>query len=143
MNMLKINIIVRGVNMTIDIDNLGNISVSVSNDIEKIKKGIQALKHQISIDDNNYDKKIHKYALSCYQDKYRELKVIELREKLKEEEKLFDNAIDIDSKELHYENINVLKIKIAKLNPNNKIDDDDLIKAPFEYVWSDEESLRI
>ena len=72
-----------------------------------------------------------------------ELKVIELREKLKEEEKLFDNAIDIDSKELHYENINVLKIKIAKLNPNNKIDDDDddLIKAPFEYVWSDEESL--
>ena len=73
MNMLKINIIVRGVNMTIDIDNLGNISVSVSNDIEKIKKGIQALKHQISIDDNNYDKKIHKYALSCYQDKYREL----------------------------------------------------------------------
>lgn len=119
-----------------------NLIVCVPDDIEKIKKGIQALKHQINIDDNNYDKKIHKYALSCYQDKYRELKVIELREKLKEEEKLFDNAIDIDSKELHYENINVLKIKIAKLNPNNKIDDDDdLIKAPFEYVWSDEESL--
>ena len=57
-----------------------NLIVCVPDDLEKIKKGIQALNYQINIDDNNYDKKIHKYALSCYQDKYRELKVIELRD---------------------------------------------------------------
>ena len=37
-----------------------NLIVCVPDDLEKIKKGIQALKYQISIDNNNYDKNIHK-----------------------------------------------------------------------------------
>lgn len=68
-------------------------------------------------------------------------KLKELRKQLKQEEELFDNAVDINSKEYHLTNINVLKVKIAQLNPNNTISDDDSIKAPFEYTWSEEESL--
>lgn len=68
-------------------------------------------------------------------------KLKELRKQLKQEEELFDNAVDINSKEYHLTNINVLKVKIAQLNPNNTISDDDSIKVPFEYTWSEEESL--
>lgn len=73
---------------------------------------------------------------------YKLLKLDKLRNKLKQEEELFDNALDNESKELHLSNIHKLNVKIAQLNPKNKIDDDDdLIKAPFDYVWSEEESL--
>lgn len=68
------------------------------------------------------------------------LNLDKLRKKLKQEEELFDNALDNESKELHLSNIHKLNVKIAQLNPKNKIDDD-LIKAPFEYIWSEEESL--
>lgn len=51
-----------------------NLIVCVPDDLEKIKKGIQALKYQISIDNNNYDRNIHKYALECYENKLKELK---------------------------------------------------------------------
>ena len=123
-------------------NNKNNLSVCVPNDIEKIEKGIKALEYQISIDDNEYDRNIHTYALSCYQGKFKILKLDKLRKKLKQEEELFDNAVDIESKELHNTNINILKIKIAQLNQNNKIsDDEDLIKAPFEYEASEEENL--
>ena len=123
-------------------DNKNNLVVCVPNDIEKIEKGIKALEHQISVDDNEYDRRIHAYALSCYQNKFKVLKLDKLRKKLKQEEELFDNAVDNESKELHNTNINILKIKIAQLNQNNKIsDDEDLIKAPFEYESSEEENL--
>ena len=125
--------------MTIDIDNIGNVRVTVHDDIEKIEKGIKALEYQISVDDNEYDRRIHAYALSCYQDKFKVLKLDKLRKKLKQEEELFDNAVDNESKELHLSNIHKLNVKIAQLNPKNKIDD--LIKAPFEYIGSEEESL--
>lgn len=116
-----------------------NIVVCVPDDIEKIEKGIKALEYQISIDNNEYDRKIHIYALNCYQDKYKILKLDKLRKKLKQEEELFDNAVDNESKELHLSNIHKLNINIAQLNPKNKIND--LIKAPFEYIGSEEESL--
>lgn len=123
-------------------DNKNNLAVCVPDDIEKIEKGIKALEHQISIDNNEYDRKIHIYALSCYKDKFKALKLDKLRKKLKQEKELFDNAVDNESKELHNTNINILKIKIAQLNQNNKIsDDEDLIKAPFEYESSEEENL--
>lgn len=123
-------------------NNKNNLSVCVPNDIEKIEKGIKALEYQISIDDNEYDRNIHTYALSCYQGKFKILKLDKLRKKLKQEEELFDNAVDNESKALHNTNINILKIKIAQLNQNNKIsDDEDLIKAPFEYEASEEENL--
>ena len=123
-------------------DNKNNLVVCVPDDIEKIEKGIKALEYQISIDDNEYDRNIHTYALSCYKDKFKALKLDKLRKKLKQEEELFDNAVDNESKELHNTNINILKIKIAQLNQNNKIsDDEDLIKAPFEYESSEEENL--
>lgn len=57
----------------LDIEN-NNIVVCVPNDLEKIKKGIKALEYQISIDNNEYDRKIHQYALSCYKSKLKELK---------------------------------------------------------------------
>lgn len=116
-----------------------NIVVCVPDDIEKIEKGIKALEYQISIDNNEYDRKIHIYALNCYQDKFKILKLDKLRKKLKQEEELFDNAVDNESKELHLSNIHKLNINIAQLNPKNKIDD--LIKVPFEYIGSEEESL--
>lgn len=123
-------------------DNKNNLAVCVPDDIEKIEKGIKALEFQISIDDNEYDRKIHTYALSCYKDKFKALKLDKLRKKLKQEKELFNNTVDIESKELHNTNINILKIKIAQLNQNNKIsDDEDLIKAPFEYESSEEENL--
>ena len=123
-------------------DNKNNLAVCVPDDIEKIEKGIKALEHQIAIDDNEYDRNIHTYALSCYKDKFKALKLDKLRKKLKQEKELFDNAVDNESKELHNTNINILKIKIAQLNQNNKIsDDEDLIKAPFEYELSEEENL--
>ena len=126
----------------LNLNNKNNLSVCVPNDIEKIEKGIKALEYQISIDDNEYDRNIHTYALSCYKDKFKALKLDKLRKKLKQEEELFDNAVDNESKELHNTNINILKIKIAQLNQNNKIsDDEDLIKAPFEYESSEEENL--
>lgn len=68
------------------------------------------------------------------------LKLDKLRKKLKQEEELFDNALDNESKELHLSNIHKLNVKIAQLNPKNKIDDG-LIKVPFEYIGSEEESL--
>ena len=46
-------------------DNKNNIVVCVPDDIEKIEKGIKALEHQIIMDNNEYDRKIHQYALSC------------------------------------------------------------------------------
>lgn len=116
-----------------------NIVVCVPDDIEKIEKGIKALEYQISIDNSEYDRKIHIYALKCYKDKFKILKIDKLRKKLKQEEELFDNAVDNESKELHLSNIHKLNINIAQLNPKNKIDD--LIKAPFEYIGSEEESL--
>ena len=123
-------------------DNKNNLVVCVPDDIEKIEKGIKALEYQISIDDNEYDRNIHTYALSCYKDKFKALKLDKLRKKLKQEKELFNNTVDIESKELHNTNINILKIKIAQLNQNNKIsDDEDLIKAPFEYESSEEENL--
>ena len=123
-------------------DNKNNLVVCVPDDIEKIEKGIKALEYQISIDDNEYDRNIHTYALSCYKDKFKALKLDKLRKKLKQEKELFDNAVDNESKALHNTNINILKIKIAQLNQNNKIsDDEDLIKAPFEYESSEEENL--
>lgn len=123
-------------------DNKNNLLVCVPNDLEKIKKGIKALEYQISIDTNECDRKIHQHALNCYQDKFKILKLDKLRKKLKQEEELFDNAVDNESKELHLSNIHKLNVKIAQLNPKNKIDDDDdLIKAPFEYIGSEEESL--
>lgn len=67
------------------------------------------------------------------------LKLDKLRKKLKQEEELFDNSVDNESKELHLSNIHKLNIYIAQLNSKNKIDDS--IKAPFEYIWSEEESL--
>lgn len=121
-------------------DNKNNLVVCVPDDVEKIKKGIKALEYQISIDNNEYDRKIHIYALNCYQDKFKILKIDKLRKKLKQEEELFDNAVDNESKELHLSNIHKLNINIAQLNPKNKIDDD-LIKVPFEYIGSEEESL--
>jgi hypothetical protein len=125
----------------LDLENENNnIVVCVPDDIKKIEKGIKALEYQISIDNNEYDRKIHIYALNCYQDKFKILKLDKLRKKLKQEEELFDNAVDNESKELHLSNIHKLNVKIAQLNPKNKIDDD-LIKAPFEYIWSEEESL--
>lgn len=51
-----------------------NIVVCVPDDIEKIKNGIKALEHQISIDTSEYDRKIHTYALSCYKSKLKKLK---------------------------------------------------------------------
>lgn len=117
-----------------------NIVVCVPDDIKKIEKGIKALEYQISIDNNEYDRKIHTYALNCYQDKFKVLKLDKLRKKLKQEEELFDNAVDNESKELHLSNIHKLNINIAQLNPKNKIYDD-LIKAPFEYIGSEEEYL--
>ena len=117
-----------------------NIVVCVPDDLDKIKKGIKALEYQISIDNNEYDRKIHQYALSCYKKKLEKLKLDKLRKKLKQEEELFDNAVDNESKELHLSNIHKLNVKIAQLNPKNKIDDD-LIKVPFEYICSEEESL--
>ena len=123
-------------------DNKNNLVVCVPDDVEKIKKGIKDLQYQISIDNNEYDRNIHTYALSCYKDKFKALKLDKLRKKLKQEKELFDNAVDNESKELHNTNINILKIKIAQLNQNNKIsDDEDLIKAPFEYESSEEENL--
>ena len=123
-------------------NNKNNLSVCVPNDIEKIEKGIKALEYQISIDNSEYDRKIHIYALNCYKDKFKSLKLDKLRKKLKQEKELFNNTVDIESKELHNTNINILKIKIAQLNQNNKIsDDEDLIKAPFEYESSEEENL--
>lgn len=116
-----------------------NIVVCVPNDLEKIKKGIKALEYQISIDNNEYDRKIHQYALSCYKEKLEKLKLDKLRKKLKQEEELFDNAVDNESKELHLSNIHKFNINIAQLNSKNKTDD--LIKAPFEYIGSEEESL--
>lgn len=68
------------------------------------------------------------------------LKLDKLRKKLKQEEELFNNAVDNESKELHLSNIHKFNINMAQLNSMNKIDDD-LIKAPFEYVCSEEESL--
>ena len=50
-----------------------NIVVCVPDDIEKIEKGIKALEYQISIDNNEYDRKIHIYALKCYKSKLKEL----------------------------------------------------------------------
>ena len=126
----------------LNLNNKNNLSVCVPNDIEKIEKGIKALEYQISIDDNEYDRNIHTYALSCYKDKFKALKLDKLRKKLKQEKELFNNTVDIESRELHNTNINILKIKIAQLNQNNKIsDDEDLIKAPFEYESSEEENL--
>ena len=121
-------------------ENKNNLVVCVPDDIEKIEKGIKALEYQISVDDNEYDRRIHAYALSCYQDKFKVLKLDKLRKKLKQEQELFDNSVDNKSKELHLSNIHKLNVKIAQLNPKNKIDDD-LIKAPFEYIGSEEESL--
>ena len=51
-----------------------NIVVCVPNDLEKIKKGIKALEYKISIDNNEYDRKIHHHALSCYKKKLEKLK---------------------------------------------------------------------
>ncbi len=69
--------------------------------------------------------------------------ISKLRKQLIQEKKLFDNALDIESKKLHLLNIHKLEIKIAQLNYNNNILDDyeDTIKAPFEYVSRPEESL--
>ena len=50
-----------------------NIVVCVPDDIEKIEKGIKALEYQISIDNSEYDRKIHIYALSCYKKKLKEI----------------------------------------------------------------------
>lgn len=55
-------------------ENKNNLSVCVPDDIEKIEKGIKALEYQISVDDNEYDRKIHIYALSCYNSKLEKLK---------------------------------------------------------------------
>ena len=54
-------------------DNNNNLSVCVPPDIEKIEKGIKALEYQLSIDANEYDRKIHQYALSCYKKKLKEI----------------------------------------------------------------------
>lgn len=66
--------------------------------------------------------------------------ISKLRKQLIQEKKLFDNSVDNESKELHLCNIHKLNVKIAQLNSKNKIDDD-LIKSPFGYVWSEEETL--
>lgn len=55
-------------------DNKNNLLVCVPDDLEKIKKGIKALEYQISIDTNEYDRKIHQHALSCYKKKLEKLK---------------------------------------------------------------------
>ena len=57
----------------LSLDNKNNLAVCVPDDIEKIEKGIKALEHQISIDNNEYDRKIHIYALNCYKSKLKEL----------------------------------------------------------------------
>ena len=54
-------------------ENKNNLVVCVPDDVEKIEKGIKALEHQISIDNNEYDRKIHIYALNCYKSKLKEL----------------------------------------------------------------------
>ena len=51
-----------------------NIVVCGPDDIEKIEKGIKALEYQISIDNNEHDRKIHIYASSCYNSKLEKLK---------------------------------------------------------------------
>lgn len=54
-------------------DNNNNIVVCVPDDIEKIEKGIKALEYQIGIDNSEYDRKIHIYALKCYKKKLEEI----------------------------------------------------------------------
>ena len=56
-----------------NMDNKNNIVVCVPDDLEKVKKGIKALEYQISVDTNEYDRKIHQYALSCYKKKLKEI----------------------------------------------------------------------
>ena len=59
----------------LDLENENNnIVVCLPDDIEKIEKGIKALEYQISIDNNEHDRKIHIYALNCYKKKLEELK---------------------------------------------------------------------
>lgn len=71
----------------------------------------------------------------------------ELKKKKELEEELFDNCNDIKLKELHLANINKLNIKIGQLNIRIKkiestyVEDEDSIKAPFEYIASEEEFL--
>ena len=55
-------------------DTKNNLTVCVPNDIEKIKKGIKVLEYQITIDNSEYDRKIHTYALNSYKSKLKELK---------------------------------------------------------------------
>lgn len=55
-------------------ENKNNLVVCVPDDIEKIEKGIKALEYQITIDNSEYDRKIHTYALNCYKSKLKELK---------------------------------------------------------------------
>ena len=51
-----------------------NIVFCVKKKKKKIEKGIKALEYQISIDNNEHDRKIHIYALNCYKKKLEELK---------------------------------------------------------------------
>lgn len=64
----------------------------------------------------------------------------ELKKQLIKEEELFDNAKNIESKELHLSNINKLNVRIGQLNikmQKNKgtyVEEEDRIKAPFDCV---------
>ena len=71
-----------------------------------------------------------------------------LRKKLTEEKEKFNTCNNIDEKGMSLENINILenkiailKIRIEKIKGTYTEEDDDLIKMPFEYPWSEEESL--
>lgn len=68
----------------------------------------------------------------------------ELKKQLIKEEELFDNAKDIKSKGVHFNNINKLNIKLILLQ--SKIDklkgieeNDDYIKMPQDYVVKKDE----
>lgn len=52
----------------------GELNVCVTDDIEKIEKQIKALEYIISIDTNETDKEIHKYALKEFKNKLKSIK---------------------------------------------------------------------
>ena len=58
----------------LSLENKNNLVVCVPDDIKKIEKGIKALEYQITIDNSEYDRKIHTYALNSYKSKLKELK---------------------------------------------------------------------
>jgi len=52
----------------------GELNVCITNDVERIKKQIKALEYIISIDTNETDKEIHKYALKEFKNKLKSIK---------------------------------------------------------------------